>query len=54
MERFDSLWDFMMLAVIYFFWPLASMLDVDWAARILASMVGVAVALWIYGVWGAP
>ncbi|WDE96633.1 thioredoxin family protein [Lentisphaera profundi] len=55
MERFKQSMGFMMmLAVVYFFWSLAAMIDVDWAIRVLAAMVGLALALWIYGAWGTP
>ena len=55
MERFKQSMGFLMLlAVVYFFWTLAAMIDVDWAIRVLASLVGLALALWIYGAWGAP
>ena len=55
MEKFKQSMGFlMMLATVYFFWSLASMIGVDWSARVLASMTGVAIALWVYGSWGTP
>jgi thiol:disulfide interchange protein len=55
MERFKQSMGFLMLlAVVYFFWSLAAMIDVDWAIRVMAAMVGLALALWIYGAWGTP
>ena len=55
MEKFKQSMGFlMMLATIYFFWSLSTMIGVDWSARVLAGMTCVAIGLWIYGSWGTP
>ena len=55
MEKFKQAMGFlMMLATVYFFWSLSTMIGVDWSARVLAGMTSVAIGFWIYGSWATP